>query len=64
MRTARAASATILDHLTDEEWARAGTHSEMGAYGVELWLRIYAEHPYEHADQASAVLKAVREARA
>jgi hypothetical protein len=64
VRAARAASATILDHLTDAEWARAGTHSEMGAYGVEVWLRVYAEHPYEHAEQARLVLGAVREARA
>jgi radical SAM superfamily enzyme YgiQ (UPF0313 family) len=64
VRAARAASATILDHLSDEEWTRAGTHSEMGAYGVEVWLRVYAGHPYEHAEQARAVLKAVREARA
>jgi len=64
VRAARAASATILDHLTDEEWARAGMHSEMGAYGVEVWLRVYAEHPYDHADQARAALTAVRDARA
>jgi hypothetical protein len=64
VRAAREASATILDRLTDEEWARAGTHSEMGAYGVETWLRVYAEHPYEHAEQAREVLRAVRGARA
>jgi hypothetical protein len=64
VRTARAASATILDHLTEEEWTRAGTHSEMGAYDVEAWLRVYTEHPYEHAEQAHAVLMAVRETRA
>jgi hypothetical protein len=60
VQAARAASATILDHLTDEEWSRTGTHSEMGAYGVEMWLRVYAEHPYDHAEQAGAVLAEVR----
>ena len=48
---ARATSAQILDRLTDEDWARTGTHSESGAYGVERWLEIYAVHCEEHADQ-------------
>jgi hypothetical protein len=60
VEAARASSATLLDHLDDEEWGRAGTHSEMGAYGVEAWLRIYAEHPHDHASQAAAVLAAIR----
>ena len=63
VRAAREASATILDHLTADEWARTGTHSEMGAYGVEVWLGVYAEHPYAHAEQAREVLKAVRDPR-
>lgn len=60
VEAARAASATILDHLDEAEWGRAGTHSEMGAYDVETWLRVYAEHPYDHARQAAAVLAATR----
>ena len=34
----------LLDRLTEAEWARAGTHTESGAYGVERWLEIYAAH--------------------
>jgi hypothetical protein len=50
-RAARLTSAEILQRLTDAEWARMGTHSESGAYGVEKWLVIYAQHAHGHADQ-------------
>ena len=51
----RAASLQLLEALTPEEWARAGTHSESGAYGVETWLAIYADHAHDHADQIRSV---------
>ena len=41
----------LLDRLTESDWARAGTHSESGRYAVTDWLRIYAAHAYDHADQ-------------
>lgn len=51
VRAARATSADILDRLTESDWARAGTHSESGSYSVGDWLRIYAAHCHDHADQ-------------
>jgi len=48
---ARSTTAEILDRLTEAEWARTGTHTEAGSYGVERWLEIYALHCDEHADQ-------------
>ena len=54
---ARATTAQILAGLTEAEWARTGTHSESGPYGVERWLEIYAAHCHDHADQ-------IRQARA
>jgi hypothetical protein len=48
---ARSTTAQILDRLTDAEWARTGTHTESGAYGVEQWLETYAVHCDDHADQ-------------
>lgn len=51
LEAARRTSADILDRLGEEEWARTGTHTESGPYGVEDWLRIYAAHAHEHADQ-------------
>ncbi len=47
----RQASLDLLESLTPEEWERAGTHSESGAYSVDRWLEIYVRHPHEHAEQ-------------
>jgi hypothetical protein len=47
----RAASLDLVERLTDAEWSRSGTHSDSGAYAVDDWLRIYANHSHEHADQ-------------
>jgi len=54
LKAARESTAEILDRLTDAEWRREGTHSEIGRYGVEKWLEIYSEHPHEHARQIAA----------
>lgn len=51
MRWARESTAQILERLTDEDWLRAGTHSESGPYSVEDWLTIYANHGHDHAKQ-------------
>jgi len=48
---ARKTTAEILDRLDEEQWARGGTHTESGPYGVEVWLEIYAAHAHDHADQ-------------
>jgi DinB superfamily len=50
-RASRETTAEILDRLTDDQWARSGTHTESGPYGVEEWLEIYAAHAHDHADQ-------------
>lgn len=50
-RAVRSSTGELLDLLTDEDWRRAGTHSESGAYSVEDWLEIYADHAEAHADQ-------------
>lgn len=51
MRWARESSAQIIDRLTEQEWKRAGTHTEIGPYSIESWLEIYAVHPHDHAAQ-------------
>lgn len=51
IRAARESTATILDSLSEDEWARAGTHSEMGEYSIDTWLEIYAAHCHDHVDQ-------------
>jgi DinB family protein len=51
MRWARESTAQILDRLSEDDWLRAGTHSESGPYSVEDWLVIYANHGHDHAKQ-------------
>ena len=50
-RVVRQSTVEILDRLTPAEWVREGTHTEAGPYGVEAWLRTYAEHAHKHARQ-------------
>jgi hypothetical protein len=47
----RESTADILDRLTAAEWVREGTHTEVGPYGVESWLKTYAAHAHKHATQ-------------
>jgi hypothetical protein len=58
-KAARQSTGELLDRLTPAEWARTGTHSESGAYSVERWLEIYAEHAHKHAEQ---IRRAIRSA--
>ena len=51
MRWARESTVQILERLTEEEWARQGTHSDSGPYSVDRWLEIYSSHPHDHAAQ-------------
>jgi hypothetical protein len=56
-RAVRVASAELLDMLSEEEWAREGTHSESGRYTMDDWLEIYAAHAHDHAAQILAALE-------
>ncbi len=56
-RASRAATAELMGCLTEAEWLREGTHTEVGRYGVDTWLRTYAQHAHRHAQQ-------IREGRA
>jgi hypothetical protein len=57
---ARACTVPLLERLSDADWARAGTHSESGAYSVVQWLEIYAAHAHGHADQIRRARAAAR----
>jgi hypothetical protein len=48
---ARRTSAELLERLTETEWLREGTHSEIGRYTIERWLEIYSAHAHGHAEQ-------------
>ena len=60
-RYARETTAQILDRLTEEEWLREGTHTEVGAFSVTRWLEIYGNHAHRHARQ---IVEAIGKAKA
>src|SRR5262245_33121261 len=50
-KAARRTTAEILERMSEQEWQREGTHTEVGRYTVEKWLEIYAVHAHDHATQ-------------
>jgi hypothetical protein len=50
-RCARETTMQLLPSLSEDDWQRAGTHTESGRYTLEEWLRIYAAHAHNHAAQ-------------
>jgi len=54
LQAARKTTAEIPERLTDADWSREGTHTEIGRYTTETWLEIYAEHAHQHARQITA----------
>ncbi|HEY3886666.1 MAG TPA: hypothetical protein VGL62_15745, partial [Vicinamibacterales bacterium] len=48
---ARTSTVELMGTLSEAEWLREGTHSEMGRYGFDTWLRLYAVHAHKHASQ-------------
>jgi hypothetical protein len=54
LRGVRASSLSLLESLSPAEWDRRGTHAESGAYSVDRWLEIYANHSHDHAEQIRA----------
>jgi hypothetical protein len=64
-KAARRSTAEILDRLSEADWLRGGTHTELeGPYTVMRWLQIYAAHAHAHADQIRIARGAVREKHA
>ena len=51
VRWARESTLQILERLSEDEWKRTGTHTELGPYSVEKWLEVYAAHCHDHAAQ-------------
>jgi hypothetical protein len=51
-KAARESSAELLDRLAESDWSRKGHHPEHpDGYGMDKWMRIYAAHAHDHADQ-------------
>ena len=51
MRWARETCSQLLDRMTEDDWQIVGTHTESGRYTTEDWLRVYAGHAHDHAEQ-------------
>jgi hypothetical protein len=54
VRATRASTAALLPLLPEEAWIRTGQHTEFGDFSAETWLRYYADHLHDHADQIEA----------
>ena len=57
-RAARAAAAGLMMCLDESDWLREGTHTEVGRFGLDTWLRIYAPHAHRHAEQIRVARRA------
>ena len=62
-RAARASTTELMGCLSEADWLREGTHSESGRYGLDTWLRLYAQHAHKHANQILAARGSLKEAR-
>jgi hypothetical protein len=58
LRAVRAATAELLDRLSESDFSRSGTHTESGPYSVDTWLELYAAHGHDHAEQILAAARA------
>ena len=58
-RAVRATTAQLLPELSDEDWQRAGWHTEHGLYTPTTWLQIYSVHAHNHAGQIARLKAAL-----
>lgn len=56
-KAVRASSLDVLNQITVADLAKEGLHSERGKYTLADWLRIYAKHPVDHAEQIVKAFK-------
>ena len=62
-RYARECTAQLLERLSEEEWLREGTHTEVGPFGVLQWLETYGPHAHRHARQILEALDSAKKAQ-
>jgi predicted fused transcriptional regulator/phosphomethylpyrimidine kinase len=55
-RASRATSLMVIENLSASVLDNFAIHSESGKYSLEDWIRIYTQHPIDHANQ---LLKAI-----
>jgi hypothetical protein len=59
LRAMRAANLALLGSLTDEEWERAGMHSERGPESVRQMSRLIGGHDFVHRNQIARIKLAI-----
>lgn len=65
VRAVRANTVPLLRNMNEQQWQRAGRHTERtGPYSAESWLQIYAGHLEVHARQIARTLGEWRRAQA
>lgn len=47
----RASSYDLIKRLSESDYQRFGEHTEAGKYTVDMWIKTYTRHPYDHGDQ-------------
>ena len=52
----RAASADLLERLSEADLERYALHSATGHYSVASWITIYTKHPRDHAAQMAEAI--------
>ena len=57
LRWVRASTVELLERLSQDDWERAGEHTERGRYTAEDWLATYAGHAHDHAEQIKKALR-------
>ena len=57
---ARRTTADILDRISEADWSREGTHTEIGRYTMDTWLEIYSVHAHNHAGQIRRAREAAK----
>jgi len=50
-RAARELGQQLIGLMSEEDWKRAGWHTESGLYKATTWIEIYAGHAHNHAQQ-------------
>jgi hypothetical protein len=59
-KAARRTTADILDRISEADWSREGTHTEIGRYTMDTWLEIYSVHAHNHAGQIRRAREAAK----
>jgi hypothetical protein len=58
-RSSRETTRQLFSTMSEDDWQRAGVHTESGPYSMEKWLQLYSEHAHNHASQIERLKNAL-----